>query len=716
MSQDLAFELLLKVENAKKALEGLDRTGKDVGANAGDSFGNSFAQRAKSRLDKASSKITSAVTNSLKVAGVAAAGFATLSTKTFVDFQTELNNVKALTGATAEEFEKLKKQARLLGRESVFSASEAAAGQGFLAQAGFDTQEILAAMPTVLDLAAAGNLELARAADIASNIMGQFNIEAENANRITNLLAATASSSNTNIEQLSEAMKYLGPNAESLGISLEETAAIVGVLGDAGIQGSLAGRALGSSLVRLTNPTAKMQTTMSELGLSFFDVNGDMKSMGDIIEMLNTRTKDLSKEQRSAAISTIFGAEAYQEISILMQRGAEGFDSFTKSITGTNKASEIAETKLEGLPGVVKRLRSVFEDLQIRLLEVTVEGKTLADWLVIGGEKLAEFILSIDWQKLFDDVKNFAEKSGLIKLITILGDFLAKNPELVVKIAMIAGGLVLLIPVLSFAVNLFITLSGVVGFLIKAWPIFATLLSALTSPVGLVVAAIALVVAGLILAYNKSEAFRDFVNNTFLFLKDVIISTWTAITDFLGLSWEDKMFLIGQKTGEMIAYVINFFATLPEKAEELFFQTMEKWGEAIATGKEKAKGFINDIIKWFSEIDLYQIGVDMINGLMNGIRSQGEALRGTIGNLTSGVSEGFGNVRGRLGFAQGGFTGEGPRNAIKGVVHSNEGVFNPRQMFNLLKGIEKIGTQNNNNTNNYYGVNFGNSFTNANLL
>ncbi|KKM73938.1 hypothetical protein LCGC14_1405330, partial [marine sediment metagenome] len=159
-------------------------------------------------------------------------------------FEASMKKVEALTGETGDSLDKMREQAKQLGITTQFSASEAADGMGFLAQAGFDAEQILAAMPGVLELAAAGELDLARAADIASNVLTQFGIDALDIGRVNDILAATASSANTNIEQLAEATKFVGTTAAQSNIPLETIAGAIGVMANAGLQGGIAGTSL----------------------------------------------------------------------------------------------------------------------------------------------------------------------------------------------------------------------------------------------------------------------------------------------------------------------------------------------------------------------------------------------------------------------------------------------------------------------------------------
>ncbi|MCH7985481.1 MAG: phage tail tape measure protein, partial [Acidobacteria bacterium] len=186
------------------------------------------------------------------------------------NFQAEMNKVKALTGAVGKQFDQLREQAMKLGKTTQFSASEAAAGMAFLAQAGFDANQIVKAMPATLDLAAAANIGLAEAADIVSNVMSGMGIAVEDLGGTVDIMTAAFTSANTDLTQLGQAMKFAGPVASDFGLSIAETAGALSLLGNAGIQASMAGTSLRNILNRLVKDG-------ETFGINSFDSLGKMK-------------------------------------------------------------------------------------------------------------------------------------------------------------------------------------------------------------------------------------------------------------------------------------------------------------------------------------------------------------------------------------------------------------------------------------------------------
>ncbi|WP_239646713.1 phage tail tape measure protein, partial [Bacillus zhangzhouensis] len=323
------------------------------------------------RMNTVGNKMRSTGASVAMTTGVAFAGLA-LPLKEAVqvgmDFEKQMSKVQAISGGTAQEIKKLEKQAMDLGATTIFTASQAADAQGFLAMAGFKANDIYAAMPGMLSLAAAGQLDLAAAADISSNMMQAFAMKAEEAGHAADVIAYAASDANTNVEQMGEAMKFLAPNANSLGWGLEESAAAVMAFGDAGLQGSIAGQAFGTSLIRLATPAKKAQKVIDKLGFSFFDAAGDMKSMPEVVAEMERGLKGMTKEQQAAALKTIVGAESYKHWANLLQKGSKALKETTKALKESDGAAkDMSDTMLDNARGSIVAFNSAIDVAKIKL-------------------------------------------------------------------------------------------------------------------------------------------------------------------------------------------------------------------------------------------------------------------------------------------------------------------------------------------------------------
>lgn len=315
-------------------------------------------------IGSAISKIGSLASKGLKVAtvaitGTAAAlgGVAAAAIKVGSDFESQMSRVKAISGATGEEFEQLKEQAMQLGADTSFSASQAAEGMENLAAAGFTTSEIMNAMPGLLNLAAASGEDLASSSDIAASTLRGFGLAASDAAHVADVLAANANRTNSSVADTGEAMKYIAPLARAAGLSLEETAAAIGIMANAGVNGSQAGTSLRGALSRLSKPTKDMSEAMDELGISFYDSNGKMKSLTEQVGMLRQATEGMTDEQKNNYLVTLYGQEALSGMLALINEGEGSLGELTNAYKNCDGAAQkAAETMQDNLSGALEQL------------------------------------------------------------------------------------------------------------------------------------------------------------------------------------------------------------------------------------------------------------------------------------------------------------------------------------------------------------------------
>lgn len=247
-----------------------------------------------------------------RLAGTVAVGTAMFAypLKAAMDFEQGMAEVGAITRADDADMARLTENAREMGRTTKFSATQAAQGQKFLAMAGFKTNQIIHSMPGMLDLAAASGMDLGRTADIASNILTGFGMEASDMTRVANVMALAFSSSNTDVEQLGYAMKYAAPQAKALGFSIEQTAAIVSKLSDSGIQGQMAGTTLRGMIDSLTDKGNAKK--LKALKVDVVDKKGNLRDLSTIIKEMDKRmsAKGWGTAKRASFIKDVFGARA----------------------------------------------------------------------------------------------------------------------------------------------------------------------------------------------------------------------------------------------------------------------------------------------------------------------------------------------------------------------------------------------------------------------
>jgi len=295
-----------------------------------------------------------------------------------MDFNATLDAAMAkMQGSTDTDREALKTLALHLGGASNFSASQVAGGVDYLAMAGFNPQQIQDSLKPMLDMATAGGVGFEMGADIASNIISGMGMTAADSGRVADVLTATMTGSNVTMGELGETMKYAAPTAANLGVSLEVLAAATGVLGDAGIKGSMAGTTLSMALQRLASQPRMARDALDELGIATQDANGNMVPFEVILQRLSTAMKGMGDAERQAHLTHIFGADASRGISVLINNLESLNKKTVANAESTGRASEIAKKATDNLKGDVTSLFSSIETGMVRIgdaMEPTLRG------------------------------------------------------------------------------------------------------------------------------------------------------------------------------------------------------------------------------------------------------------------------------------------------------------------------------------------------------
>ncbi|KAI3346236.1 phage tail tape measure protein [Clostridium botulinum] len=366
---------------------------------------------ATSVINKAQSKLNSWIkTGAKKVISIGLAGTVALgglgigsSIKTFSEFEQGLSNVKAVTQATDTEMKILKDTAKSLGASTAWSAVQVTQAEELLGQAGFSVKETTSALPGLLSLASAGGLDLAAATDIESGTLRAFNIDASQTSHVADVLALSASATNSDVTDLGETMKYAAPVAQALGISFEDTAAASGLLSNANIKGSQAGTILRQTMARLASPTKEAAKVMKAYGINAFDAQGNMKPLNGVINNLNSSLGKLTSQKRADIISTVFGTESMSGVLALMNQGGQSLGDLSKKLTETKGAAdEMAKTKLDNLAGQWTILKSAVEGMKIELGEkLAPYAKQFVTWFTAKIPNITDSVV-----KFVDTISN----------------------------------------------------------------------------------------------------------------------------------------------------------------------------------------------------------------------------------------------------------------------------------------------------------------------
>lgn len=311
------------------------------------------AERAK----KIGGALSAGVT--LPLAALGAAGL-----KTAREYDSAFQQLGAVSDATGAELEALDSKAQALGADLTLpatSAADAAEAMLELARAGLSVRETLDASRGVLQLSAAGQVSNARAAEITAAALNSFNLRGAEATRVADLLAAGANSSAAGVEDMAQALQMSSSVAAQAGVPIEDLTTMIAEMANAGIRGSDAGTSLKTMLMRLQAPTDIAKQAIKDLGVSVYDSTGSMLSAREIIGQFETATAGLTEEQRAAAFSTIFGADAIRAANIVVGEGVEGFDKLKTSVTEQGAAADLAGAQMQGLNGSIEAMKSSLE-------------------------------------------------------------------------------------------------------------------------------------------------------------------------------------------------------------------------------------------------------------------------------------------------------------------------------------------------------------------
>jgi TP901 family phage tail tape measure protein len=302
--------------------------------------------------------------------GIAVAGMASAAVVTAAQFEQSMARVAAVSGASGDSLKSLEDAAKQAGETTVFSANQSADALSYLSMAGFEASESVEALPSVLDLASAAQLDLGQSADIVSNIMTGFSMDTEDTGKAVDVLVETMTSANTNLPQLGEAMKFVAPIAESMGWSIEETATAIAKMSDAGIQGSEAGTALRGILSSLSNPVGQTADAFEDLHLNLEDGKGELLSLPEIVEEVSGAMEGMSDKQKTAYAQMLVGREAASGFLAIIKQGPDELSQYTEGLENSEGAAKkLAETQNNTTQGAWKEFLSAVQAAGIEIGE-----------------------------------------------------------------------------------------------------------------------------------------------------------------------------------------------------------------------------------------------------------------------------------------------------------------------------------------------------------
>lgn len=517
------------------------------------------------------------------IGGAAALAPAIGAVKIAMGFEDAMARVKAISGATGKDFAMLTTTARELGSKTVFSATEAAQGMSFLAMAGYKTNQIIAAMPGLLDTAAAGGMELAETSDIVSNILTSFGMTADDTGKVADVLTAGFTNSNVSLTQLGYTMKYVGSIAKSAGLSIEQTTAMAGKLGDAGYQGEMAGTVLRGALTRLVKPSKEAHMMLKKLGVATKDSSGKMRNMADIMAEMYQKTND---KNRLEAFSTVFGQEAAAGALALAASAASGeLDKLTKKLENAEgTAAAVARQMNDTTAGAFRMMKSALEDTAIEL------GNSLLPAIKGFATSLANVLPKVT--TFIDDHRKL-----IIMGLKLVGGLIAA------KLAFFTVGVAVttvITPFVQFTAAISKVRSGLallkVGAAVKNMSMLRYAINAVGA--ALKANAIGLILTGVAIAayaiYENWDAIATWFTALWERWKGAVMSVWEVLKDFFGYT---PLGVLVNNWGGLVDAIKSVFSrpfeeTIGKLWEKVkgFYKFFEKGASLLFTGKFKEFG------------------------------------------------------------------------------------------------------------------------------
>lgn len=388
------FELFGKIS--------LDSSGFIKGLNSIKSVAGNVAKMAAAAIGTAATAITA---------------FGASAVRTGMNFDSAMSQVAATMGKSVDEIQDLRDFAKEMGAKTAFSASQAAEALNFMALAGYDAKKSMQMLPNVLNLAAAGGMELARASDMITDTQSALSLTMEETTDLVDQMAKTASKTNTSVSQLGDAMLTVGGTAKTMKGGTVELAAALGILADNGTKGAEGGTALRNVL--MTMSSAKFEKTFGALGVSAYDSEGKMRELKDVLADMNAVMSNMTDKEKTQLISKTFNKFDLKNVNALLATSTERWDKLTTEISEASGASEaMAETQLDNLTGNVTKLKSAYEGVQIEISDKLTP--TLNDFVKLGTEGLS-------------DITSGLKSNGLQGATTAFGNFLSNGLQTITK-------------------------------------------------------------------------------------------------------------------------------------------------------------------------------------------------------------------------------------------------------------------------------------------
>ena len=620
----------------------------------GTSAMNSFSASVGKSLQNVGSSIASAGTSLTKGITVPLVGLGGVAVKTAATFESKMSKVKAVSGATSSDMEKLSAKAQEMGAKTKFSASESADAFTYMAMAGWKTGDMLDGISGIMALAAADGLDLATTSDIVTDSLTAFGLKAKDSGHFADVLAQASSSANTNVAMLGESFKYCAPVAGAMGYSVEDVTIALGTMANSGIKASSAGTALRSLLTNLAKPTDTIAAAMKRYGISLTDAQGNMLPLQEVLEILRDRFSTLSEAQKASLAATLAGKTGMSGLLSIVNASEKDWTSLSKAIDNCDgRANKMSKTMMDNLNGSVTLLKSALEGLAISL------GNVLVPTIRTITKHITKFVEKLNG--MTKEEKEQVVQLGLLvasagPVLIAFGKLVSLGGTLVSTFSVVKGAMSAItgvVPMVSSSVSnlivgfkasrdaIALSEAGLTAFsaeakasAVAASPLGAAL-GGITAPVLAVVAAIGALVAAFAYLWKTNEDFRNNVTGlwnelvgkfskffqgiterlnqlgfNFRDISEVIMAAWDALCNLLAPAMEGALKSVVNTVStclDIIMSVVDIFVGLftcnwkqcLNGFKSLFTTTWKYTVNNLKNTLNTMKGTLNVALSWF---------------------------------------------------------------------------------------------------------------------
>ena len=552
------------------------------------------------KMQEAGDKIKGVGEAFAPISAVAAAGLGA-SVKLAADFESQMSKVGAISGASGDDIARLSEKARQMGAETKFSATEAGQAMEYMAMAGWKADDMISGISGVMSLAAASGEDLAMVSDIVTDGLTAMGLTAEDSGHFADVLAAASSNANTNVSMMGETFKYAAPLAGALGFDIEDLAVATGLMANAGIKGSQSGTALRGWLTRLAKPTKDSETAMKALGLSLTDSEGNMKTLMQVMEETRDAFQGLTEDEQAQYAAMLAGQNAMSGLLAVVNASDSDFEKLASAVSNADGAAEnMAATMQNNLNGQLTILKSGLEEA----------GISIGNALLPAIKGLAEGVQNaVTWFNNLDE--------GTKTMVAGIGVAVAAFAPLAIALGTVISSVGTVVSAVGGVAAAFSAAGGAAG-------IFGAAVAAITSPIGIAIAAIAGIVAAGVLLYKNWDTIKAKASE----LAETVSTKWSEMKEAASQKWEDikqttqqKWDEISQKVSEAGNVMLNDSKTALSNIQAAYVEH----GGGISGA---AAGIMTAVEGAFTT------GYDVLNSLTNG--KFGEICN-TFNELTGGL-------------------------------------------------------------------------------